>query len=116
MTIPPRNSAGYRAGVLISKSGPMLMTDLFRAVDFGERRNKPIVKVMRYVENGWLTRSDSNIIGITEFARNSLAGQPTVIRKDDNLVAPPYRPAFKPMAITTLPPGVRSVSFLNGKA
>jgi hypothetical protein len=66
--VPRHTEAVYKAAELIYNDGPKTRAELFRAVDFADRKRR-FEKLARAIHSDWLVELPGALIGITDFAR-----------------------------------------------
>ena len=71
---PIKSCAIYKAAALINRSGPLLLAELFAAVDFGPKHTRQR-KLDHAFDIGWLSKTEYGAIDVTEKSKQHFAAQ-----------------------------------------
>jgi len=71
---PIKSCAIYKAAELINRSGPLLLAELFAAVDFGPKHTRQR-KLDHAVDIGWLCKNEYGAIDVTDKSKQHFGSQ-----------------------------------------
>lgn len=89
--IPIKSCAIYKAAAMINRSGPLLLAELFAAVDFGPKHTRQH-KLDHAFDIGWLCKTEYGAIDVTEKTKHHFVAQQPKDQYIGQFTPAQYRP------------------------